>query len=230
MYKIFDLVIKFISEVMKSLKVKLIVRGKFLANIKIQRGIFQGDAFSPLLFAIAMMSMNHILRKCTWKLQERINHLIYIDDLKLFGKKTKKNWRHWFKNNNVQSRYRNGICHWKCAMSKLKSRKRKIMEWIELPDQEKNQNTLRKGNLRVLVNTGGEHYRKCGDERKKKEYLRRTRKLLETELCKRSLFKWIDTLTGSLVRYSKFFSRPPQVDERRTSTNGPEDTKTNDDA
>ena len=32
---------------------------------KIQRGIFQGDALSSLLFIIAMMSLNHILRKCT---------------------------------------------------------------------------------------------------------------------------------------------------------------------
>ena len=39
--------------------------GRRVAKAKIQRGIFQGDALSPLLFIIAMMPLNHILRKCT---------------------------------------------------------------------------------------------------------------------------------------------------------------------
>ena len=33
--------------------------------MKIQRGIFQGNMLSPLLFVIAMRPPNHILRKCT---------------------------------------------------------------------------------------------------------------------------------------------------------------------
>ena len=66
-----------------------------LAQAKIQRGIFQGDALSPLLFTITMMALNHILRKCTagYKLsrsQEKINHLMYMDDLKLFAKNEKE--------------------------------------------------------------------------------------------------------------------------------------------
>ena len=70
-------------------------RRKNLAMI--QRGIFQGDTQSPLLFIIAMMPLDHILRKCTagYKLsrsQEKINHLMYMDDIKLFAK-MKKNWK-----------------------------------------------------------------------------------------------------------------------------------------
>ena len=42
-----------------------------------------------------MMPLNHTLRKCTagYKLsrsQEKINHLMYIDDIKLFAKKEKE--------------------------------------------------------------------------------------------------------------------------------------------
>ena len=42
-----------------------------------------------------MMPLNHILRKCTagYKLirsQEKINHLMYMDDIKLFAKNEKE--------------------------------------------------------------------------------------------------------------------------------------------
>ena len=50
---------------MKTWKVELTVGGRSLAETKIQRGIFQGDALSPLLFIIAMIPLNHILRKST---------------------------------------------------------------------------------------------------------------------------------------------------------------------
>ena len=50
---------------------------------------------SPLLSIIAMMPLNHILRKCTvgYKLTkslEKINHLMCMDEIKLFGKKEKE--------------------------------------------------------------------------------------------------------------------------------------------
>ena len=94
MFKISDEVINFIEKTMKTWRVELTAGGKSLAEAKIQRGIFQGDALSPLLFIIAMMPLNHILRKCTdgYKLsksQEKINHLIYMDNIKL--RKMKKN-------------------------------------------------------------------------------------------------------------------------------------------
>ena len=53
------------EKTMKNWRVKLRSGGKGLAEVKIQRGIFQGDAPLPLLFVIAMITLNHILRKCT---------------------------------------------------------------------------------------------------------------------------------------------------------------------
>ena len=54
-----------------------------------------GDVLSPLLFDIAMMPLNHILRKCTneYKLSkslEKINHLMYKDETKLLAKNEKE--------------------------------------------------------------------------------------------------------------------------------------------
>ena len=62
---------------------------------KVQRGVFQGDALSLLLFIIAMMPLNNTLRKFTagYKLsksQEMINCLMYMDDIKLFAKNEKE--------------------------------------------------------------------------------------------------------------------------------------------
>ena len=47
---------------MKNWRVVLAAGGKSLAEAKIQRGIFQGDALSPLLFVIAMMPLNHDIK------------------------------------------------------------------------------------------------------------------------------------------------------------------------
>ena len=65
-------VIKFIENTIKKWRVKLTAGGKSLTEVKILRGIFQRDALSPLLFVIAMMPLNHMLRKCSgvYKLHE----------------------------------------------------------------------------------------------------------------------------------------------------------------
>ena len=60
MNKISDEVINFTDKTMKTWRVELTAGGKRLAEAKIQRGIFQGDALSPLLFIIAMVPLNHI--------------------------------------------------------------------------------------------------------------------------------------------------------------------------
>ena len=90
MYKISDEVVNFIEKTMKTWKMKLTAGGRSLAEAKVQRGIFHGEALSSLLFIIAMMPLNPSLRKCTagYKLsrsQEKIYHLMYMD-IKLFAK------------------------------------------------------------------------------------------------------------------------------------------------
>ena len=95
MYKIPDEVVKSMKKTTKIWRVKLTAGGKSLAKVKLQRGMFQGDAQSPLLFVIVMIPLNYILRKCTaeYKLsksQEKINHLMYMDNIKLFAKSEKE--------------------------------------------------------------------------------------------------------------------------------------------
>ena len=62
-----------------------------LGHVKIRRGIFQGNSLSPLLFVLVMIPLPMVLRqtKASYELKrggKKINHLIFMDDLKLFGK------------------------------------------------------------------------------------------------------------------------------------------------
>ena len=65
MYKISHEVINFIEKTMKTWRVELTAGKRSLIESKIQRGIFQGDELSSLLFITDMMPLNHILRKGT---------------------------------------------------------------------------------------------------------------------------------------------------------------------
>ena len=59
-----------------------------LGEVNIKTGIFQDDSLSPLLFVMAMIPLSLILRKANsgylFKDKTKINHLLYIDDVKLF--------------------------------------------------------------------------------------------------------------------------------------------------
>ena len=57
--------------------------------IDVKCGIFQGDSLSPLIFCLALAPLSQILNDTGYgyKIHNRyINHLFYMDDLKLFAK------------------------------------------------------------------------------------------------------------------------------------------------
>ena len=184
---------------MKTWKVKLTAGSRSLVEAKFQRGIFQGDALSPLFFIIAMMPLNHVLRKSTagYKLsksREKVNHLMYIYDIKLFSKNEKEleTLIHAVVICSQDIGMEFGIE--KCTMPGMKISKRHLADGMELPNQ---------GKIRTL--RGNETYKYLGileadtikqvkmKEKIEKEYLGGTRKLLETKLCSRNLIKGINT-------------------------------------
>ena len=116
-----DNVIKFIKRSMKSWNVNLSSNGEFLANVKIKRGIFQGDSLSPLLFVVCLIPLTQILRKvkCGYALKngDKLNHLLFMDDLKLFAKDERERSMAYFR----QFRYLVMIFKWNLGLKSVES-------------------------------------------------------------------------------------------------------------
>ena len=193
---------------MKTWRVELTAGGRSIAETKIQRGIFQGDALSPLLFIIAMMPLNHILRKCTagYKLssaQEKINHLMYMDDIKLFAKNEKelKTLIHAVRIYSQDIGMEFGIE--KCAMLVMESGKRHMTDGMELPNHHRIRTLGENETYKYLVILESDTIKQVQmKDMIRKEYLRRPRKLLETKLSSRNLIKGINTWAVPIVRFS----------------------------
>ena len=142
-----------------------------------------------------MIPLNHILRKCTagYKLsrsQENINHLMYMDDIKLFEKNEKEleTLIHTVRIYSQDIGMEFGIE--KCALLVMKSGKRHMTDGIEQPNQDKirtlaeNETYKYLGILEADTNKQEEMKNKI-----QKEYIRRTRKLLKTKLSSRNHIK-----------------------------------------
>ena len=109
-------------------------------EVRVKRGIFQGDTLSPLIFVRAMMLLNQIIRKYTAgykqsKSQKKINHFMYMNDIKLFIKSEKEletllqTVRIYSQDVGMEFDIE------KCTMLIMKRGKRHICVGVELPNQ-----------------------------------------------------------------------------------------------
>ena len=98
LYKINEQIIKMIENQMHNWKTNIVLnhnRGRVqIENVKINRGIFQGDSLSPLLFCLAINPLSVLLNKeelgySLEKTRKRsgklISHLLFMDDLKVYA-------------------------------------------------------------------------------------------------------------------------------------------------
>ncbi|XP_068224112.1 uncharacterized protein [Palaemon carinicauda] len=66
-----------------------------LAEVNIRRWIFSGDSLSPLLFIVAMIILTKVLQMMDAgyqlkKRSNRISHVMFMGDIKLYGKSIKE--------------------------------------------------------------------------------------------------------------------------------------------
>ena len=80
---------------MEKWKIMLCSGNSELDEVEIKQGIFQGDSLSPLVFVLALIPLRLILRKAKAAYEfseskEKINHLLFMDDLKLYSRRQKE--------------------------------------------------------------------------------------------------------------------------------------------
>ena len=78
----------FMEKAVKMWNTTLTVNGETIGEVKIKRGIFQGDSLSPLLFIISLIPLTITLRtmKKGYRLDDiKVNHLLYMDDLRIYA-------------------------------------------------------------------------------------------------------------------------------------------------
>ena len=97
-------VVKFIEYAWQNWRFGLTEGRQILTEAKIQRGNFLQEFLLLSLFVMVKMQLNPKLKKCAieyklHKSQEKINHLMFIEDIKLFSKKKKKEkkWKSKYK-------------------------------------------------------------------------------------------------------------------------------------
>ena len=120
-----------------------------MGKVNIRRGIFQGDSLSSLLFVICMIPLTHLLRKAkaryTLGRGEKINHLLFMDDLKMYGK-SENGVRELLCTVEIFSQDKGmefGIK--KCGVIIMNTGKVKSTDGIELPSGEKTRETKEDG-------------------------------------------------------------------------------------
>ena len=93
LYKINENIVNFIEHTMTYWRTKVLIRhaeGCVTSDfITFLRGIFQGDAFSPLIFCLCLAPITNILKRndVGYKINGiKVSNVFYIDDLKVYAK------------------------------------------------------------------------------------------------------------------------------------------------
>lgn len=184
------------------------MNGQVLGEVRIRRGIFQGDSLSPLLFVAAMIPLTITLRKTrlgyqTSKTAARISHLLYMDDLKLYGKTEAElqsllNTVRIF-SNDISMEF--GLD--KCATLTIHRGEVQQTQGIDLPNKQTIKGLSLEESYKYLGILQADDIKH--EQVKKKtsaEYLKRVRKVLKSKLNGGNTIQAINSWAVPVIRYT----------------------------
>lgn len=211
-YRLNPQLIRFCQSVMTTWRTSLILRteNEVITSeyISIKRGIYQGDSLSPLLFCMSLFPLSSMLNKsrCGYMVKNtdvRVNHLIYMDDIKIFGQR-REDMEEMI---GIVKRFSDDICMEfgleKCATASFKKGKISTSANITVEN-----------NCSIKTLEPGEAYKYLGidegdgiqhvamKDKLVQEYRRRVRLILQTELNGRNKILAIGALAVPVLQYS----------------------------
>jgi hypothetical protein len=206
-YKVNPQVMAFMTREMKKWTTELTSCGEVLGRIAIRRGIFQGDALSPLLFIMAMAPLssrlNRLKKGYEMEKGEQISHLLYMDDIKLYAKTAAgmTSMVNTLKMISQDIGMEFGLA--KCA--KVSMKKGKLIEDGDLPlyDGTKIKELDEDSGYKYLGILQSDAIKKEeATDIAKREYFRRIRLILKSELNAGNSIRAINTWALPVMRYT----------------------------
>jgi hypothetical protein len=192
---------------MKMWRIEMTSGGEALGEVKIRRGIFQGDSLSPLLFVLTLIPMTMVLNATRTgnklgKSRGHINNLLFMDDLNLYAKNVKELDSLVQTLRDISEDIAMEFVIQKCAMVVMRRGRMVESKGIDLPNGE---------TIKVLEENEGYKYlgileydklKSCEmKEILRNEYFRRMKKILKSKFNAGNIIKAKNSRAVSIIRY-----------------------------
>ena len=180
--------------------------GQNLGDANIRRGIFRGDSLSPLLFVVCLIPLSVILRKTKGKYQlgkegESINHLLFMDDVKLYGNDERQidSLINTVRVSSDDIRMAFGLK--KCEVVVMKRGKVVKYDGVDLPDERRMKSVEENGYKYLGILEYDEFLHAETKIRLQNEYYRRLKRSLKSKLNGKNVIIAVNTWAVSVLRY-----------------------------
>ena len=199
-------IMQMVENSMQNWKTMLTSAGKELAEVRIRRGIFQGESLSPLLFVICLIPMSLVLRKVKAGYsfgndKPKVNHLLFMDDMKLFGRSfveiDKLVSTVYLTSADMRMEF--GIR--KCSVLVLKKGKVVESDGVLLPNGERMQSVEEEGYKYLGILEVDDLQHTVMKEQFCAEYFRRLKKVLSSKLNGRNVIRAINAWAVAVMWY-----------------------------
>ena len=214
LYGVSTNIANFISDTMTKWKTKIHLKhekGEIVLNdVKIKRGIFQGDSLSPLLFCLSIDPLSRLLNSKDegynmnprGQQTQKVGHLLYMDDLKLYASNDNmlKNQLKTVKEFSADITMKFGLD--KCASVSIEKGKFKKSEGIDL--QEYSIRALEEGETYKYL--GIEETNQIDHQKMRKlhrdSYAKLLKTVLKTKLSAKNKISAINMIIIPKIQYS----------------------------